>query len=142
MANVLILWTDQQRYDTLRCNGSTVDLMPNLDALSKHCTVFERPYCTSPVCTPSRGSVMTGLMPHRHGAMFNNQLLFEETRCLPEILADHDDFATGYIGKWHLGDELYAQHGFQEWVGSEDGYQAYFSEARDRNIVSPFREHL
>jgi len=142
MTNVLILWTDQQRCDTLACYGNKRGVMPELDRFAGDCTVFDRCYCSSPVCTPSRGSLMTGLMPHRHGALTNNVPLAAGSRCLPELLAGHDDYATGYVGKWHLGDELFAQHGFAEWVGSEDGYQQFFSPDRGPETRSPFHEHL
>lgn len=140
--NVLLLWTDQQRADTLRCMGQSRPLMPHIDALADDCTVFTRAYCTSPVCTPSRGSVMTGLMPHAHGAPCNNMHLHPHVKCLPEHLAGVDTFATGYAGKWHLGDELFAQHGFEEWFASEDGYQPHFSPGRDQSLRTPFYHRL
>ena len=51
--------------------------------------------------------------------------------CLNELLGD-DDYRTAYMGKWHLGDEIFAQHGFEEWVGMEDGYGGYYGPERDR----------
>ena len=140
--NVLLLWTDQQRADTLRCMGQGKSIMPRIDELAEDCTVFTRAYCTSPVCTPSRGSVLTGLMPHAHGAVSNNVPLHAHVRCLPELLADVDTFATCYAGKWHLGDELFAQHGFEAWHASEDGYQGGFSSGRDRSARSAFYHRL
>ena len=59
MPNILLLWTDEQRYDTLACYGNEAIGMPNLNALARQSTVFDQAYCTSPVCTPSRGSVLT-----------------------------------------------------------------------------------
>ncbi|MGH8019352.1 MAG: sulfatase-like hydrolase/transferase [Opitutaceae bacterium] len=46
------------------------------------------------------------------------------------------------MGKWRLGDELFAQHGFQEWVSIEDGYSQYYSPGRDRNARSDYYHHL
>jgi arylsulfatase A-like enzyme len=140
MANVLLLWTDQQRWDSLAGYGNDWLPMPHLNALARDSTVFERAYCSSPVCTPSRGSVLTGLLPHAHGARINNLPLHAEVRCLPELLADGR--ATGYFGKWHLGDEIYPQHGFAEWQSSEDGYQEFFSAGRDQADRSHFHHHL
>ncbi len=118
--------------------------MPKLDALAEESTVFLRAYCAAPICTPSRGSFMTGCYPHVHGARLNNVPLHEHMKCLPEWIraAGQQDFRSAYIGKWHLGDELYAQHGFDTWIGTEDGYQAHFSESRDPSRISPFQEHL
>lgn len=137
--NILLLWTDQQRADTLACLGGRGGVMPHVDALSEDCTVFPRAYCTSPVCTPSRGSVLTGLMPHAHGAYANKVPLGADVACLPELLRACGSWATGYVGKWHLGDEFFAQHGFERWIASEDGYQEHFSEGRDRSLVSDYQ---
>lgn len=140
--NLLFLWTDQQRVDTLSCYGNARVQAPNLNALAAQATVFERAYVAQPVCTPSRSCVMTGLWPHQSGCRGNNIALRPETRCFPELLRDQADYATGYIGKWHLGDELFAQHGFQEWAGTEDGYGAYFSAGRDRDARSAYHHWL
>jgi arylsulfatase A-like enzyme len=130
--NILLLWTDEQRHDTLPVAGTHHPDMPELARLSGHSCAFTRAYCTQPVCTPARGSVMTGLMPHRHGAITNNVALDPSVPCLPELLPERV-YATGYIGKWHLGDECFAQHGFEEWVGVDDSYVRYYSPERDRN---------
>jgi arylsulfatase A-like enzyme len=54
---------------------------------------------------------------------------------LPELLAD-SDYRTGYVGKWHLGDETFAQHGFDEWQATEDGYTAWYGRDRDQKLRS------
>jgi arylsulfatase A-like enzyme len=140
--NLLFLWTDQQRADTLACYGNPRVQAPHLNALAREAAVFERAYVTQPVCTPSRSSVLTGLWPHQNGCTGNNLALRPETRCFPELLRDRSDYATGYIGKWHLGDELFAQHGFQEWAATEDGYGAHFSAGRDREARSAYHHWL
>ncbi len=140
--NILLLWTDQQRADTLSCYSEHGPRTPNLDSLAEDSTVFEQAYCTSPVCTPSRGSVMTGLYPHAHGAYRNNLHLHEDARCLPELLAPSQSRAMGYVGKWHLGDEIFAQHGFEEWQAFEDGYRAHYSANRDPEARSPYHHEL
>ena len=72
--NILILWTDQQRADTLGVLNSTIDT-PNLDRLAGCSTMFTRAFCTQPVCTPARASLMTGRWPHQHGTWLNNSIL-------------------------------------------------------------------
>lgn len=129
--NILILWTDEQRFDTLACYGNEAIGMPNLNRLAEDSTVFERAYCTAPVCTPSRGSVMTGQWAHRHGATKNNRPMKEEALTLPEMCGFHEQSA--YVGKWHLGDEIYAQHGWKDWVQVDDTYIPWYSEGRDRS---------
>lgn len=140
--NLLFLWTDQQRADTLACYGNARVEAPNLNALAAQATVFERAYVAQPVCTPSRSTVMTGLWPHQTGCTGNNLPLRRDARCFPELLRDHADYATAYIGKWHLGDELFAQHGFREWAGTEDGYNEYYSEGRDPDARSAYHHWL
>lgn len=141
MPNLLLLWTDQQRYDTLAAYGNRAIRMPNLDALAETATTFERAYCTMPVCTPSRGSVMTGLYPHAHGAVWNNVPLPTEQRCLPELVPQ-GDYATAYIGKWHLGDEIFPQHGFDTWRGTDDGYKEHYSPGRDPEARGAYHHWL
>jgi arylsulfatase A-like enzyme len=65
--NLLFLWTDQQRADTLAVYGNHRYRVPTLNRLAAESIVFERCYVTQPVCTPSRSTVMTGLWPHQNG---------------------------------------------------------------------------
>ena len=64
--NLLFIFTDQQRADSLGCYGSTTGATPNLDSLAEESLVFENAYVTQPTCTPSRASILTGLYPHNH----------------------------------------------------------------------------
>ncbi|MGB9605401.1 MAG: sulfatase-like hydrolase/transferase, partial [Bryobacteraceae bacterium] len=139
--NLLVLWTDQQRADTMAAYGNYRYRVPALNRLAEESVVFERCYVTQPVCTPSRSSVMTGTWPHRNGCVRNNIPLRAETRTLPELLAD-SAYRTAYMGKWHLGDELFAQHGFEQWVSIEDIYNQYFLPGRDRNARSSYHHFL
>ncbi len=139
--NLLFLWTDEQRADTLSVYGNHRFRMPVLNRLASESVVFDRCYDTQPVCTPARSSVLTGTWPHANGCRNNNIPLPRETRALPELLGD-SAYRTAYMGKWHLGDEHFAQHGFQDWVSIEDGYNDYFSPGRDRNSRSSYHAFL
>jgi arylsulfatase A-like enzyme len=139
--NLLFIWTDEQRADTVAAYGNTRIHAPNLNKLATESVVFKRAYVTQPVCTPNRSSVMTGLWPHTSGCIKNNIPLPAEIPCLPEIVND-PDYRTAYMGKWHLGDEIFAQHGFEEWVSMEDGYSSYYSAGRDRNERSDYHHFL
>lgn len=130
MPNLLFLYTDEQRFDTFEATGNSQIEMPILNRLAGQGTTFTRTYCTQPVCTPSRGSIVSGLWPHQHGAEFNNIHIDDDVACLPELLPE-GQYATGHFGKWHLGDEIYAQHGFADWRATEDTYHAFYSEAHE-----------
>lgn len=139
--NLLFLWTDEQRADTLSVYGNGRFRMPALNRLASESVVFSRCYDTQPVCTPARSSVMTGEWPHANGCLNNNIPLRPDTRTMPELLAD-STYRTGYFGKWHLGDEVFPQHGFQEWVSIEDIYDRYFSSGRTKDARSSYHHFL
>ncbi len=142
--NLLYIFTDEQRLDTLACYGNRKIQMPNLNRLAEQSVVFSEPYCCQPVCTPSRGSMMSGLYPHTHGAYNNNIAIPADVPCMPELLSPERraNYRTAYMGKWHLGDEVFRQHGFDEWISIDDGYRGHYSKARDRSICSDYFHYL
>jgi arylsulfatase A-like enzyme len=139
--NLLFIWTDEQRADTMAAYGNTKIHTPALNRLAQECVVFRNAYVTQPVCTPNRSAVMTGLWPHATGCIKNNVPLPQNVPCLPELL-DDPEYRTAYMGKWHLGDEIFAQHGFDEWVSIEDGYTDYYGKGRDRADRSDYHHFL
>jgi len=114
---------------------------PNLNKLAGQSVVFQHAYVSQPVCTPSRSTVLTGLWPHTTGCTNNNIPLPVNVPTFPELLRDAD-YRTGYFGKWHLGDEIFPQHGFEEWVSIEDGYRKYYSAGRDLTAKSSYHHFL
>lgn len=138
--NLVFILTDEQRYDTFAQSGNDWIKTPNLSRLASESCHVEEAYCTQPVCTPSRASILTGLYPHATGAYMNNEPLRDDVPCLPEMLKS--DYVKAYIGKWHLGDEVFAQHGFEHWVSMEDGYARHYSNGRDRSVISDYAQWL
>ncbi|MFW6327650.1 MAG: sulfatase-like hydrolase/transferase [Bacteroidota bacterium] len=136
-ANLLFIMTDEQQANTMEIYGNRNIQTPNLNRLSEQSFVFKNTYVTQPVCSPSRSSIMSGLYPHTTGVTRNNIPLSKDTPCFPELLNDHD-YKTAYIGKWHLGDEVFAQHGFETWISMEDGYSGYYTEGKDRDTRSDY----
>ena len=116
--NILVIITDQQRFDTLSCYGNNWIKTPNLDSLSKDSFIFENAYVTQPVCTPSRSSILTGLYPHTNGLIRNGISLNSETKTIAELIPD--EYQKIYHGKWHLGDDSKPQHGFEKWITTHD----------------------
>src|SRR5437764_8599951 len=116
--NLIVFLTDQQRADTIACDGSKKVYAPNLCKLASESVIFERAYVTQPLCVPSRASLMTGMWPHANGCTRNGLTLEHRYLTLPELLRD-DEYETGYFGKWQLGHEAHRQRGFREWVSTE-----------------------
>ena len=139
--NLLFIFTDQQRADTMAAYGNLQIEVPNLNRLAREAVVFERAYVTQPICTPSRSSIMTGLYPHNTGCIRNNVPLPRDVYALVE-LADFKEYRKCYIGKWHLGDEVFCQHGFDEWISIEDKYRRYYRSGRDRFAHSSYHNWL
>lgn len=122
--NLLFLISDQQRADTLRVYGNERNIAPNLNHLADRSVVFKEYYVTQPLCTPSRGCLLSGLYPHTHGATNNNISIQATVPVLPQMIS-HGEYITAYYGKWHLGNEICRQHGFDYFESSEDGYNKY-----------------
>lgn len=125
--NVLFIWTDEQRPDTIGAYGNPHIRTPNLDRLAAQSALFEQAYCAQPVCSPSRATVVTGVYPHTHGLLHNNMVLTTAIPTLAELLRPAG-YVCGYIGKWHLGNEVRPQRGFEQfWVSTEDNYTADYA---------------
>ena len=138
--NLLFIFTDQQRFDTMACYGNHWIQTPNLNALADESYVFENAYVTQPICTPARSSIMTGLYPHSNGCIELNVPLKPQTPTIAEMVTD--DYRCAYYGKWHLGDEIIPQHGFEDWVSIEDYYRRYYSRPEYLSRFSTYHHFL
>ena len=99
--NVLLLCTDQQRFDALGASGNDEIETPNLDRLAAQGALFENCYVQNPVCGPSRASLMTGRYVHQHGLWANGVGLPDHERLFSKDLADAG-YDCGLVGKFHL----------------------------------------
>ena len=102
----------------MRCYGNDWVQAPSLNALASQSFVFENAYVSQPVCTPARSTIMTGTYPHTSGLVVNGVSLRPEARTIAEMASD--DYLCAYYGKWHLGNDLTPQHGFDRWLSIED----------------------
>ncbi len=138
--NLLYIFTDQQRADTLACYGNHQIETPALNRLAEDSFVFENAYVSQPVCSPARATMLTGLWPHTAGVPSCNVPLACDKPTIAEMLpAEYD---TAFMGKWHLGDEIFPQHGFKTWVGTEDQYRSGYSETDRLAEVSDYHHFL
>src|SRR6476620_3520001 len=69
--NIVFILVDDLRRDELRCTGHPFALSPNADRLAREGANFQNAFATTPLCSPSRASFLTGLYPHRHGIVDN-----------------------------------------------------------------------
>lgn len=104
--NVLVVLTDQQRWDTAGCYGSPLELTPALDEMANRGTRLEQCVSSNPVCGPQRASLQTGQYPTECGIHTNLMGGDADSPIQNELtIADvfnHAGYQTGYIGKWHL----------------------------------------
>lgn len=117
--NILLILTDQHRYDIVGANGSTICRSPNLDKLAEGGVNFQKAYTICPLCSPSRASIYTGLTVHNHGIVSNvwqgmpNALsIGGEIPTIAERL-NQRGYHCEFVGKWHAGKKASGECGFE-----------------------------
>lgn len=124
--NVLLICTDQQRFDALGGYRNPEIDTPQLDRLAADAALFENCYVQAPVCAPSRASLMSGMYVHNHGLHANGVQLPSPVPLLPETMAGAG-YDCGLVGKWHLdacfgGRTEQKPPGFRVWQWAHDPY--------------------
>lgn len=108
--NILFLLNDHQAYYRHGWDCGPLVARPHFERLAREGAHFERAYTSSPLCSPARRSLLTGVLPHRHGEIKNDtNHPFDITTYL-DILADAG-YRMRYYGKWHAGPGTAADHG-------------------------------
>ncbi len=103
MPNIILLMADDQGWGDTAYNGHPHLRTPNLDSMAANGAVFERFYAASAVCSPTRGSVMTGRHPLRYGICHANCGHIKAEEITLGEMARKTGYVTGHFGKWHLG---------------------------------------
>ncbi len=101
LPNVVFVLADELRTQDLGYNGNTDVLSPHIDKLAGESVNLYNTVSGTPVCSPYRGSLLTGQYPLTHGVFVNDVLLDPEAASLPKIF-NAAGYETAYIGKWHL----------------------------------------
>ncbi len=120
--NILLIMTDQHRFDTIAAHGHARTQTPNLDQLIAEGVDFRRAYTCCGLCSPARASIMTGVYPHRHGLQSNVHDFLTQRRLDPSIPTfahrlRRSGYHLSYAGKVHLNydDDNPCAYGFDEW---------------------------
>jgi choline-sulfatase len=118
--NVLVIMSDQHKRDCLGAAGDRIARTPNLDAFARTGVRFTDAYCTNPVCTPSRASILTGLYTHNHRAWNNATPWPIEHKTIAHYFGAAG-YVTALVGKMHFVDAQ--THGFDYHLDFNDWYQ-------------------
>lgn len=116
--NILFILVDDLRWDDLACTGNPFVKSPHIDRVAREGARFPNAFVTTPLCSPSRASFLTGQYAHTHGIVDNTDRSAASHRLVtfPRLLHDAG-YETGYIGKWHMGNDASPRPGFDTWLG-------------------------
>lgn len=119
--NVIVFFTDQQRWDTTGVHGNPLGLTPNFDRMAMRGTHLYHTFTPQPVCGPARSCMQTGMYATATGCYRNGIPLPKEVKTLAHYFRE-GGYTTGYIGKWHLGPTQRVQEpdrgGYEYWLGA------------------------
>lgn len=144
--NVVVFFTDQQRWDTTGIHGNPMGLTPNFDRMALEGTHFYHAYTCQPVCLPARAALQTGMYSTQVRCHTNGCSLPTDARTLAHCFNDAG-YHTGYIGKWHLCKELVVpkrlRGGYREWLGANvlehcsDAYNCVMYDGASKEVKLP-----
>jgi N-acetylglucosamine-6-sulfatase len=115
--NFVFILVDDLRYNALGYAGHPFVKTPNIDRIAREGAVFENAFVTTPLCSPSRASFLTGRWVRSHGVLDNtdHNELSHRLITWPRLLHDAG-YETCYSGKWHMGNDSSPRPGFDRWV--------------------------
>lgn len=126
--SIILCMTDDQGWGDVGYNGHKFLKTPVLDKMAASGLRFDRFYAAAPVCSPTRGSVMTGRHPNRFGCFLYNYSIRPQEVTLAEVMKAAG-YATGHFGKWHLGPVKAGSpvnpgnSGFDQWLSHDNFFE-------------------
>ena len=120
LPNILLLMTDQQRFDSLGCYGCKIVPTPNFDRLAKEGALFENCYVNNPICTPSRASILTGKPLPGHNVYRLHDIIPKDQWLFPKHLQSKS-YKTALLGKLHVSGWCHER----DFRSSNDGFDIF-----------------
>ena len=115
--NIVFILIDDLRWDELSITGHSFLKTPNIDRIGREGALFRNAFVTTPLCSPSRASFLTGLYAHTHGITDNIDRSVASHKLITfPLLLRQSGYATAFIGKWHMGNDDSPRPGFDRWV--------------------------
>src|SRR4051794_36542797 len=143
--NVVFILTDDQRWDTISLNERSQVKTPNIDRLGREGVYFRNAFCTSSLCSPRRASILSGLYAHSHGVLNNFTEYPNDLPSFPRALQTAG-YTTGYIGKYHMGEENDEKRpGFDYFVthkGQGKYWDTEFNVDGERKVLPGYYTHV
>jgi arylsulfatase len=142
--NVVLLYADDWRHDTLGCAGHPVVKTPRLDALARQGVRFTHNSVTTSICGVSRASLFTGQWMSRHGNRAFDAFDTAWTETYPGLLRDRG-YHVGLIGKWHCGPfpqdrfDVGLSYGGTHWQREPDGGEIHVTRKNERDALAFLR---
>jgi N-acetylglucosamine-6-sulfatase len=136
---MIFILVDDLRWDELGIAGHPFLKTPNIDRIGREGALFRNAFVTTPLCSPSRASFLTGQYPHTHGITDNVDRSVASHKLITfPLLLRQSGYATAFIGKWHMGNDDSPRPGFDRWV-SFKGQGSYIDPGinEDGNDVNP-----
>ena len=113
--NIVFIVVDDMRWDEFRAAGHPFLETSNMDRLAREGIRFTNAFATTPLCSPSRASLLTGQYARTHGIIDNTARPSHDLPIFPLEL-QRAGYTTGFFGKWHMGNDDSPRPGFNHWV--------------------------